>query len=81
MIEHAPRLYIRRGALDGYYQMLKSDDLLKGIYIVALTGCADQRDLHDAEKSGFNYHIAKPVSIEELKQILDKVQRKIDVLV
>ena len=65
--------------MDGFEvaKTIKADDLLKDIYIVALTGYAAQRDLDNAAESGFNYHLAKPVGMAEIKLILDNVQRNV----
>jgi CheY-like chemotaxis protein len=58
--------------MDGFEvaQTIKADDLLKDIHIVAITGYAGQRDLDNAAESGFSYYIAKPVGMNEIKQIL-----------
>ncbi|MEL7654314.1 MAG: response regulator [Bacillota bacterium] len=64
--------------MDGFEvaKTIKADDLLKDICMIALTGYADKRDLDNAAKSGFNYHMAKPVGMADIKQILNIVQNR-----
>lgn len=40
------------------------------IAIIALTGYGQDRDRLEAKKSGFNYHMTKPIRIDDLKSIL-----------
>ena len=50
--------------INGYevVRKIREDDELKNIYVVALTGYAGNFDAELAEKSGFDKHLAKPVS-------------------
>lgn len=38
--------------------------------LIALTGYGQDRDRFEAKKSGFNYHMTKPIRIDDLKSIL-----------
>ncbi len=49
------------------------DQELKDIFLVALTGYAQQDDLERARAAGFNRHLAKPVDMSILEQILAEV--------
>lgn len=40
------------------------------IAMIALTGYGQDRDKLEAKKSGFNYHLTKPIRIDDLKSIL-----------
>jgi len=64
--------------IDGFEvaKRIREDALLKDVYMVALTGYAGQCDLVKAKESGFDALLAKPVSMEELKQVLEKVLDK-----
>jgi PAS domain S-box-containing protein len=58
--------------MDGYElaRAFQSDESLKGVYLVALTGYALPDDLERAAKAGFKRHLAKPPSIEDLEEVL-----------
>jgi CheY-like chemotaxis protein len=43
--------------------------------LVALSGYALQDDLRRAVEAGFERHLAKPPSLEELEQVLDGLPR------
>jgi two-component system CheB/CheR fusion protein len=61
--------------MNGYEvaRAFRSDEALKGIFLVALTGYAGTDDLERAAKAGFHRHLAKPLSIERLEDLLAKV--------
>jgi PAS domain S-box-containing protein len=61
--------------MNGYEvaRLLKEDAETKGIYLVALTGYAGQQDIEHAVSSGFDKHIAKPVSIETIQKVLNQL--------
>jgi len=51
--------------------------LKKGVhraYVVALTGLASRRDRDEAEASGFDNFLTKPVSFEKIKDILEQLR-------
>jgi CheY-like chemotaxis protein len=56
--------------IDGYEvaRRFKSNEKLKDIFLIALTGYAQSEDLNLAKKSGFNQHLAKPITLADLEQ-------------
>lgn len=51
----------------------RRDESLNGILLVALTGYAMPEDLQRAVDAGFDYHLAKPVDLDELNRILAQI--------
>lgn len=51
-------------------QTLRRDSRGSGTYMIALSGYAQSDDIERALESGFNRHIAKPVSIDLLREAL-----------
>jgi CheY-like chemotaxis protein len=43
---------------------------MKHTVLVALTGWATEEDRQRSRRAGFDYHLAKPVSIERLNELL-----------
>jgi len=58
--------------MNGYEiaEAFRSDAQLKDIYLIALSGYAQPEDFERSKKAGFRLHLAKPVSLESLKQAL-----------
>ena len=58
--------------MDGYEvaRRLRRHDELKGLVLVALTGYGQDEDRRKAIEAGFNHHMVKPTSSEELTQLL-----------
>ncbi len=58
--------------MDGYEvaRACRRDDALRGLFLVALTGYALPGDLQRAEQAGFQRHLAKPPSFDELGELL-----------
>ena len=58
--------------MDGYdvARALRANQALKGALLVALSGYALPDDLRRAREAGFERHIAKPPSIEQIAQVL-----------
>ena len=58
--------------MDGYdvARAFRANEALKGAFLVALSGYALPDDLQRARKAGFERHIAKPPSIEQIAQVL-----------
>jgi CheY-like chemotaxis protein len=54
---------------------LKEDHSLKDIYLVALTGYVSARDMYHAAAAGFDFHLAKPVNIADMNQVLEKIHK------
>jgi PAS domain S-box-containing protein len=48
----------------------RAEEKLRGTYLVALSGYAQREDVQRAADAGFNRHIAKPPSLEELELVL-----------
>jgi CheY-like chemotaxis protein len=53
---------------------IRSDDVLNAIRLVALTGYALPDDVGKAREAGFNMHIAKPATPEQLEQAIEPVR-------
>ncbi len=64
-------------ALNGYQlaQRIRSDDAHRDVYLAALTGYGQPADQEKALSSGFDTHIAKPVSVEQLRKLLSSRRR------
>jgi CheY-like chemotaxis protein len=58
--------------MDGYEvaRRLRQDERYTSLRIVALTGWGQDADRRQTRNRGFTYHLTKPVSLEELQQIL-----------
>ncbi|NUO51107.1 MAG: response regulator [Polyangiaceae bacterium] len=52
----------------------RADDALKRAYLIALTGYAHSDDVRRASEAGFDCHLAKPPSFDELDRILSSVR-------
>jgi CheY-like chemotaxis protein len=48
----------------------RADEVLKGVFLVALSGYALPDDLQRAWEAGFARHLAKPSSLEKLEELL-----------
>jgi signal transduction histidine kinase len=59
--------------LDGYEvaKRIRSDPELEGIVLVALTGYGGDEDRRQAQASGFNSHMVKPLDFEALQTLLE----------
>jgi two-component system CheB/CheR fusion protein len=57
--------------MDGYAvaKAFHADEALRATYLVALTGYALPQDVAKAKEAGFDQHLAKPFSVEELEQV------------
>lgn len=62
--------------LTGYEvaEYMRNDDQLKSIFLIALSGYAQQEDIERSKKSGFNLHLAKPVDAVALEKVLADIQ-------
>jgi signal transduction histidine kinase/CheY-like chemotaxis protein len=58
--------------MDGFEvaRAFRADDALKSAFLVALSGYALPEDLVRAKQAGFEYHLAKPPSLEKLEELL-----------
>jgi two-component system, chemotaxis family, CheB/CheR fusion protein len=61
--------------MNGYdvARAIRADSALKGVSLIALTGYAGPEDRKRAREAGFDRHIAKPPSLEELELVLADV--------
>ena len=59
--------------MDGYQvaRAFRADEILKDIFLVALSGYALPEDLEQAAQAGFQRHLAKPPSLENLGKIFE----------
>src|SRR5204862_5170101 len=60
--------------MDGYQvaETIRADDVLGGVYLVALTGYAMPEDLERAAKAGFDQHVTKPPCLERLSRLISE---------
>jgi CheY-like chemotaxis protein len=58
--------------MDGYAvcRMLRADEQFKRVPIIAQTGWGQDRDKALASEAGFNQHLTKPVSMDDLEKLL-----------
>jgi signal transduction histidine kinase len=63
--------------MDGYdvCRAFRKDEMFKTIPIIAQTGWGQDRDKASASAAGFNYHLVKPVSLDELGRVLEETMR------
>lgn len=61
------------GQTDGYAvaRQLRADDSLKHVYLIALSGYADEKSMARAREAGFDRYLFKPVNLAELEEALD----------
>jgi signal transduction histidine kinase len=59
--------------MDGYAvcRALRCDELFKKTPIIAQTGWGQERDKALGAEAGFDYHLVKPVTLNDLKQLLE----------
>jgi PAS domain S-box-containing protein len=60
--------------MDGYEvaRAFRADDALRGAHLIALSGYALPEDLQRAAEAGFDRHVAKPLTLGKLEQLLGK---------
>lgn len=51
---------------------IRADNVLNDVYLIALSGYAQPEDIERSVKAGFDIHMAKPISLEKLKNILNE---------
>lgn len=61
--------------MDGYEvaRILRSDEALKNVFLVALTGYAQPDDVRQAAEAGFDRHLAKPPRFRALEELLARL--------
>jgi signal transduction histidine kinase len=64
--------------MDGYAvcRAFREDELFKNISIIAQTGWGQSRDKTSASEAGFDHHLTKPVSREELVKVLTSIAKQ-----
>lgn len=62
-------------AIDGYEvaRRIRANESLRNVYLVALTGYGQEKDRTRALETGFDEHITKPVDVEDLRKLLQRV--------
>ena len=61
--------------MDGYEvaRRIRSDEALKHLFLVALSGYATEEDRQRSARAGFDRHLAKPPDIEALERLIEEV--------
>jgi PAS domain S-box-containing protein len=64
--------------LDGYgvARAIRADPALAGTYLVAVTGYASPEDQRRAADAGFDRHLAKPVPVDVIEEVLATAPRR-----
>lgn len=52
---------------------IRKEESLKNVFMIALTGYAGEREIEFASRSGFNLHLSKPINMEIIKDVLNKI--------
>ncbi|MDQ3034512.1 MAG: PAS domain S-box protein [Myxococcota bacterium] len=62
------------GGVDGYEvaRTLRSDPALGSVFLIALSGYCRAEDRARSRDAGFDAHLAKPISLEELESFLER---------
>jgi two-component system, chemotaxis family, CheB/CheR fusion protein len=62
---------------DGYQlaRKFRADERLRGAFLVAVTGHALSEDEQKARDAGFDRHVAKPLSLKKLEQLMADATR------
>jgi PAS domain S-box-containing protein len=65
--------------MNGYEvaEAFQKDDQLREIYLLALSGYAQPEDVERSRKAGFRNHLAKPVSMEDLKRAITEAYEEL----
>ena len=65
--------------MDGYdvARALRADPALRKVHMVALSGYASAQDKAAAREAGFDTHLAKPISIHDLRAVLARFARDV----
>ncbi len=57
-------------------QAMRADPELRSIRLVALTGYALPEDRVKSQDAGFDYHLAKPPSFEQIEEVLAGLEQR-----
>jgi signal transduction histidine kinase/CheY-like chemotaxis protein len=52
---------------------IRKDAALKDVFLVAMTGYGQDDDRRQSQEAGFDAHLVKPVMLDELRTVLDRV--------
>jgi signal transduction histidine kinase/ActR/RegA family two-component response regulator len=65
--------------MDGYAlaRKLREDPRLQNTRLIALTGYGQASDRAKSAEAGFDHHLVKPVSYQELKDLLSQIEREL----
>ena len=55
---------------------IRADYVHRNIWLIALTGRAQPADRWDTSMAGFDMHLAKPTSVEEINELIDQRQAR-----
>jgi PAS domain S-box-containing protein len=58
--------------------VVKSDSRIAGVYLVALSGYGQEEDRRRSQEAGFDNHLTKPVSIDDLEKLIGALPRFAD---
>jgi len=58
--------------MNGYEvaEFIRNDNELKDLFLIALSGYTSQKDIERSMQAGFNRHLAKPVDVDDIANIL-----------
>jgi len=56
---------------------MRADPALNGAILIALTGYGQAEDRDQAYQAGFDHHLTKPVSVDQLRDLLLQFSRTV----
>ncbi len=61
--------------MDGYKicHAMRQEPVLKNTVIIAQTGWGQEEHLARSKEAGFDYHLVKPISLEDLREVFDSI--------
>ena len=62
--------------MDGYEVARRARTLAHGVILIAVTGYGQREDRERAHAAGFDAHVTKPFSYEELMRALERIERR-----
>ena len=62
----------------GIARAVRNDESIAATFLVALTGYAAPQDIRRSKEAGFDAHLAKPLSFELYRRILDELRAPAD---
>ena len=73
---HVVLLDINLPGMNGYdiCRMMRSDPIFESTVFVAQTGWSQREHQLRSQEAGFDYHLVKPIQLNDLKKIFDKLQ-------